>query len=139
MQGCSKLAYKIEKRGAMMNFIPFFPFVLLQLGMLTLWWIIWFYFSKMSVFLRVCVLLLFIGFLIGWSVNALYYYWPRGYVNAQEAFLYLGPEKSYPKRGVLSGLEEIVIEQKKDGWYYVSSSQGKGWVQTADIAVEGDT
>lgn len=165
----------------------FFPFIILQIGTLIFWWILWLFcypsgfyvshgdasngstsggatpgdtaadslrhnnpikrsfrwrtFSKIgtSSFVRGCVLMLFLGFFIGWAVQAPKYYWPRARVASQEAYLYIGPEKDFPKRAILTGSEQIVIEQKKEGWYYVSTSQGKGWVQATDVAVEGDT
>ncbi len=128
----------------------YFPFIILQIGTLIFWWILWLFCyprglrsasgdSSTSSFVRGCVLMLFLGFFIGWAVHAPRYYWPRARIVSQEAHLYVGPEKDFPKRALLSDSEQIVIEQKKEGWYYVSTSQGKGWVQATDVALEGDT
>ncbi len=74
-----------------------------------------------------------------WGVRAYRHYWPRAVIIHDSAVLFVGPETNFPKRGILSRGEHVVVEQKKDGWYYVSSSQGRGWVQAQDLADEGNT
>lgn len=135
-------------------------FLLLQLSTLIFWWILWFlYFppqkyvdgrsehtgsrfaghdSSKVTFIRGCVLMLFLSSFVGWALRAYTYYWPQATISSSEAFLYIGPEKGFPKRAVMHEGEKVVIEQKKEQWYYVSSSQGKGWLQATDVALEGD-
>lgn len=113
--------------------IYFVPFIVLQCCVLLLWWILWLLRSRMNPFARGCLSLFFIAIFVCWVLRAYRHYWPQAVIASQEALLYVGPEKDYPARGVLKHLEKIVIEQKKDGWYYVSSSQGRGWVQAKDL------
>lgn len=117
--------------------IGYFPLFLLQVGILVPWWILWLSGYRLTTFMRGCFLMLFLAFTIGWSLRMYSYYWPHA-LTSKETILSIGPEKNYPVRCTLAINTPLVIEQRKDGWYYVSSACGKGWVQASDVAVEGE-
>ena len=112
------------------------PFIIYQFAVLISWTLFCFVGLKARSSLRLSLLLLFLLFFVGWAIRSYQHYWPHGTV-VNETNLYIGPDVSYPKRGRLHVQEHVVIEKKKRRtYYYLSSSQGKGWVQVADVAVE---
>ena len=115
------------------------PFVLLQSAVLFLWWTLWFFWNRMTTVLKLLVFALFLGACIGWGIKAYRYYWPQGLIISEQAALYLGPEKNFPKRALMQHGEHLLVVEKKDGWYYVSTSHGHGWVEAADVALEEHT
>lgn len=105
------------------------PFLFLQVSLLSIWWLLWFLYPSMNNWVKALIGCAFVIALVGWGIRAYQHYWPYLVVSAQSAPLYIGPERSYPQRGILKQGESVAIEQKKEGWYYVLSSQGRGWVE----------
>lgn len=116
--------------------IKMIPFGVLQISLLIMWWILWMFWARLSKGVRHFCVLLGLIFFAGWAYFAYNYYWPHAIVTAESAQLYIGPDASYPVRATLSQDERVAVEQKKDGWYYVSSFQGKGWMKADTIVVE---
>ena len=103
------------------------PFIVWQLGVLIGWWALWFRYKKLSSegrFIALFVWLLIVG---GWALRARIEYRPRAWV-IRKALLRVGPDESYPVRGVLSEQDEVTLVKKRGPWYYVTSSKGIGWV-----------
>lgn len=115
------------------------PFILIQVALLVCWWSVWLFSGHMSPFMRNLFIFVSALLLCLWIVRSYYHYKHYATVIAQNAPLYVGPEKGYPKRGFLQQQEGVVVEQKKDGWYYVSSSQGRGWLQADDVSIKEST
>lgn len=108
------------------------PFVVLQLGVLIGWWVLWWGFSRFSSGTRYLILALWILFFIGWAMKVPQMLYVRARVS-KEVPLLVGPSENYPSRGMLETHDEVVLVKKEGAWYYISSHKGKGWVSAASI------
>ncbi len=112
------------------------PFGVWQVIVLTLWWCIWFGILYLPKALRVLMIGTWLFIFMGWAVQATHIYRPRAVVMGSTIPLYVGPDESYPIRGLLEPLQEVGLAKKEGQWYYVTSSQGNGWVRHDHVTLK---
>lgn len=115
----------------------FYSLLLLQISTLFIWYVVWFFWNKLAYGIRSVLLILGLSILALCLVKAYRDIYPIVHIIIP-VDIYLGPDTSYPMRGQLLAQQEVVVEQKKDGWYYVASAQGKGWIQGAKTSLGGN-
>ena len=108
-----------------------FPFVLWQLLFLISWWLLWFSSSN-----KMRLLVISLGLFCWWGIHAYRHYHPRLIVIADKGILYVGPDRSYPTRGMLPRQSVVALAKKVGAWYYVTSPEGSGWIDSAQVALK---
>lgn len=111
----------------------YIPFIVWQLSFLTLWWLLWVVIRSKRSFIVIGGLICLVG--LGLVLKGYAYYYPRMMVK-KNVLLYVGPDKSYPTRGILKEGTKVVLVKKRDQWYDISSSSGRGWVYSDDNELE---
>ena len=107
------------------------PFIVWQVFVLISWWAVWFSPTRKLGLSFVCILLF-----CWWSLHAYRHYYPRLVVISDPGILYVGPDTSYPMRGKLPHQSVVVLAKKAGTWYYVSSPEGSGWIDSAQVALK---
>lgn len=56
-------------------------------------------------------------------------------VVIQDAYLYVGPNKSYSSLKEVTVGQEVKVVQELDSWYKITDTQSTGWINQSDIAL----
>jgi len=111
------------------------PLIVSQLALLSTWTVLWLLWPRLHYFFRFFLLLISLFFGVACLKNAYREYYPTTAVSGESVSLYVGPDSSYPIRAQLHDHEEVVVEQMKDGWYYVATAHGRGWIHGAQTVL----
>lgn len=115
--------------------ITVIPDILWQIIFIIIWSSLIFFANLIKMRYKILLLILltliaFVGIIILYRRNM-----QHGIVNKQTVGVRIGPDKSYPFKSTLNYLDDIRILKKINDWYYISSHNGKGWINIENIEV----
>ncbi len=107
------------------------PCIVWQLLFLSSWWLVCFlvafrkkYGNYLVSIVPVLTLLVMLPLSQAYTLSKL----RSGVIKVPSAYLYLGPDVSYPIRAKLDHLQEVHIGKRIGKWLFVKSVNGDGWL-----------
>lgn len=79
--------------------------------------------------------IIFFTIICCFSLSVFYYYnhYKWAVIKEKKTILYLGPDFSYPVKGDLNYLSDVVILKEYNNWFYVKSNLNSGWISSKNV------